>query len=195
MQTPVIGCIRTRSSVDHRAVEEESMSNEAKEVTGLRPRVNEAREFIEIAKDFKRPQELLREALSNSWDANASTASITIEPMSAPGNTRGRKKQLLNITIQDDGEGMNEDEIGYFFNLGDSHKPLGSIGTKGHGTKIYYKSDGIRVTTHKDGMTIEAATEMPPWESLKKGIIPTYRYKTVPNEGGIRGTTIRVSGI
>ena len=144
------------------------MSNEAKEVTGLRPRVNEAREFIEIAKDFKRPQELLREALSNSWDANASTASITIEPMSAPGNTRGRKKQLLNITIQDDGEGMNEDEIGYFFNLGDSHKPLGSIGTKGHGTKIYYKSDGIRVTTHKDGMTIEAATEMPPGRASKR---------------------------
>ena len=112
--------------------------DQIKEVTGQRPRVNEAREFIEIAKDFKRPQELLREALSNSWDANASTTAITIEPATAPANTRGRRKQLLNITIQDDGDGMNVDEIGYFFNLGDSHKPFGSIGTKGHGTKILY---------------------------------------------------------
>ena len=33
--------------------------------TGIRPRVNEAREFLEIAKDFKDPKEIIREALSN----------------------------------------------------------------------------------------------------------------------------------
>ena len=33
---------------------------------GIRPRVNEAREFLEIAKDFKDPKEIIREALSNS---------------------------------------------------------------------------------------------------------------------------------
>jgi len=106
-------------------------------VTGQRPRVNEAREFIEIAKDFKRPQEILREALSNAWDANASTINVTIEGAKAATGSKGRKKQMLNITLQDDGDGMNQTELGYFFNLGDSHKPTGSIGTKGHGTKIY----------------------------------------------------------
>src|SRR5262249_37541549 len=113
---------------------------ESKTITGQRPRVNEAREFIEIAKDFKRPQELLREALSNAWDAHATTVTIVIDGAKATTGPRGRKKQILNITIQDDGDGMSAEEIGYFFNLGDSHKPAGSIGTKGHGTKIYYKS-------------------------------------------------------
>jgi hypothetical protein len=171
-----------------------TMSSDTQEFKGQRPRVNEAREFIEIAKDFKRPQELLREALSNSWDANASSVSITIDPTTAQRNTKGRKKQLLRITIQDDGDGMNTDEIGYFFNLGDSHKSAGSIGTKGHGTKIYYKSEGINITTHKDGKTITAEMEVAPWESLKKGIIPTYCYTVAPNTSGARGTTIRVTG-
>ena len=170
------------------------MLNDTQEFKGQRPRVNEAREFIEIAKDFKRPQELLREALSNSWDANASSVNITIDPTSAQRNTKGRKKQLLSITIQDDGDGMNADEIGYFFNLGDSHKAAGSIGTKGHGTKIYYKSEGISIATHKGGNTITAETEVAPWETLKKGIIPTYRYTIGPNISGARGTTIRVTG-
>ena len=38
---------------------------------GIRPRVYEAREFLEIAKDFKDAKEIIREALSNSWDAGA----------------------------------------------------------------------------------------------------------------------------
>src|SRR5437879_758669 len=170
------------------------MSSDTQEFKGQRPRVNEAREFIEIAKDFKRPQEILRESLSNSWDANATAVSITIDPAYAEKSNRGRRKQLLNIVIQDDGDGMNRDEIGYFFNLGDSHKPAGSIGTKGHGTKIYYKSEGIAIETHKDGHTIKAETEVPPWETLKQGIIPTYRYTVLPNTSGARGTTIRVNG-
>ncbi len=49
------------------------------EKTGVRPRVNEAKEFIEIAKDFKRPQEILREALSNSWDAHAAAVNVELE--------------------------------------------------------------------------------------------------------------------
>src|SRR5260370_41713807 len=76
------------------------------EVTGQRPRVNEAREFIGIAKDFKRPQELLREPLSNSWDAQAAAVSSTVDQAYPQRSAPGRRKQLLNIAIQDDGEGM-----------------------------------------------------------------------------------------
>lgn len=47
--------------------------------TGIRPRVNEAREFLEIAKDFKDPKEIIREALSNSWDAGASKAILKFD--------------------------------------------------------------------------------------------------------------------
>src|SRR5438876_9093463 len=100
---------------------ERQMSTDPVEFKGLRPRVNEAREFIEVAKDFKRPQELLREALSNAWDANATSVTIQVEGAKVSTSPKGRKKQILNITIQDDGDGMDATELGYFFNLGDSH--------------------------------------------------------------------------
>ena len=35
------------------------------------PTVNEAAEFFEISNDFSNPKEVLREAISNSFDANA----------------------------------------------------------------------------------------------------------------------------
>lgn len=164
--------------------------------TGIRPRVNEAREFIEIAKDFKDPKEIIREALSNAWDAGASKTILKFNLMRIPGT---RKKKIM-VEISDDGEGMScmkregidTSEIEDFFNLGDSHKSYGSIGTKGHGTKIYYKSDGIFVDTWKNGKHIHAETELPPWETLKKGIVPTYRYDEVKEDG--KGTKIYLNG-
>ena len=156
--------------------------------TGIRPRVNEAREFLEVAADFKDPKEIIREALSNSWDAGSTKVSLNFNLVRISATQR--RKMLVEIS--DDGEGMNTDEIQYFFNLGDSHKSYGSIGTKGHGTKIYYKSSGIFVDTWKNGKRIHAETEVPPWESLKKGIVPTYKYDVDTSEG--KGTKIIVDG-
>lgn len=164
---------------------------------GIRPRVNEAREFLEIAKDFKDPKEILREALSNSWDAGASKASLKFNLVPFPGT----KKKKIIVEITDDGEGMSTEqrptvgssEIEGFFNLGDSYKSFGSIGSKGHGTKIYYKSLGIKVDTWKGGKHIHAETEMPPWDSLQRGIVPTYRYEETDDPSG-RGTKILIDG-
>ena len=164
--------------------------------TGIRPRVNEAREFLEIAKDFKDPKEIIREALSNSWDAGATKATLKFHLVRIPGT---RRKNLI-VEIIDDGDGMGSmkregigtSEIEDFFNLGDSNKPYGSIGTKGHGTKIYYKSSGIAVDTWKNGEHIHAETELSPWESLKKGIVPTYKYEEDTIDG--KGTKIVIDG-
>jgi len=163
---------------------------------GVKPRVNEAREFLEIAKDFKDPREIIREALSNSWDARASKASIKFHL----GKILGSMKRKIMVEIIDDGEGMSDtarpigaSEIEGFFNLGDSQKQAGSIGSKGHGTKIYYKSNGIKVTTWKDGTRIGAETEVPPWQTLLRGIVPTYCYATEPDGNG-RGTRIVIDG-
>lgn len=165
---------------------------------GLRPRVNEAREFLEIAKDFKDPKEIIREALSNSWDAGASKVSLkfSLVPIS------GTKRKKITVEITDDGEGMSSEkrlsvdssEIEGFFNLGDSAKPFGSIGSKGHGTKIYYKSLGFKVDTWKNGFHIHAETELPPWESLLKGIVPTYRHTDPEKDLSGRGTKIVIDG-
>lgn len=164
--------------------------------TGIRPRVNEAREFLEIAKDFKDPKEIIREALSNSWDAGASNVTLKFDLTQIPGTYR---KKIV-VSISDDGEGMssikrgesNTSELEDFFNLGDSNKPHGTIGTKGHGTKIYYKSNGISVDTWKNGRHIHAETEVPPWQSLRKGIVPTYRYEEDETDG--RGAYIVIDG-
>lgn len=165
--------------------------------TGIRPRVNEAREFLEIAKDFKDPKEIIREALSNSWDAGALKVSIKFDLAYIPET---RRKKIM-VEIDDDGEGMGSQireqigssEIAGFFNLGDSYKPHGSIGSKGHGTKIYYKSHGIEVKTWKLGKQIHAKTEVNPWNTLKDGRVPTYRYEET-NDSSRQGTVICVDG-
>lgn len=165
--------------------------------TGIRPRVNEAREFLEIAKDFKNPKEIIREALSNSWDARATRVSLKFDLQRIP-NSRGKK---LMVEIYDDGDGMSAEprqeietsEIEDFFNLGDSNKSHGCIGTKGHGTKIYYKSNGIVVETWKNGKYLKAETEVNPWESLCKGIVPTYRMDDEKELEG-KGTRILIDG-
>ena len=164
---------------------------------GIIPRVNEAREFLEIAKDFKDPKEIIREALSNSWDAAASEVSISFNLLRVEGTRRNK----IVVVIKDNGEGMSSlprkeigsSEIEGFFNLGDSYKPHGSIGSKGHGTKIYYKSYGIEVETFKSGKRIIARTEVEPWSALNAGKVPSYEYEETDEVIG-KGTRIRIDG-
>lgn len=165
--------------------------------TGIRPRVNEAREFLEIAKDFKDPKEILREAISNSWDAGASSISLRFDLTSVPGSRR----KAIRVAIEDDGDGMSTEtradigssEIEGFFNLGDSGKTDSQIGSKGHGTKIYYKSSGFTVTTYKDGKKIVARPEVDPWASLRSGQVPTYSVDEQESSSG-KGTSIIIEG-
>lgn len=164
---------------------------------GIRPRVNEAREFLEIAKDFKDPKEIIREALSNCWDAGATEVSILFDLVPISGSRRKK----IRVTIQDNGDGMSSaprpgvgsSEIEGFFNLGDSAKKEGSIGSKGHGTKIFYKSHGIIVDTWKNGQHIHAQTETDPWAALQQGVVPTFGYDEQLDTKG-RGTRIVVDG-
>ncbi len=164
--------------------------------TNQKPGVNEAKEFLEIAKNFRDSKEIIREALSNSWDAGASKVALKFDLIQIPGTHRRK----IVVSITDDGEGMsstkrgeaNTSELEDFFSLGYSNKPYGSIGTKGHGTKIYYKSSGMFVDTWKNGKHIRAETEVPPWKTLRNGIVPTYRYDEDVADG--KGTTIVVDG-
>jgi hypothetical protein len=165
--------------------------------TGIKPRVNEAREFLEIAKDFKDPKEIIREAISNSWDAMASSVSLHFDLNYVPGS----RSRSIGVVIRDDGVGMStldrpsvgSSEIEGFFNLGDSGKTDSQIGSKGHGTKIYYKSAGFVVVTHQNGKKITAKTEVNPWSALKSGVIPTYRIDEQDDPTG-KGTTITIDG-
>lgn len=146
------------------------------------PKVNEVNEFLEIASDFEDPLELIRESLSNSFDANAEHVYISIR--TSPDGS--------DIIIEDDGGGMDRRDLESFFDLGNSRK-TDSIGYKGHGTKIFYKSDKISVNTSKDGQTLHAAMEQP-WQKLNDRILPEYEVTKREGRSGRSGTLVKVSG-
>ena len=146
------------------------------------PQVNEVNEFIEIASDFEDPLEVIREALSNSYDANATEVDIKIEQDEEGRNT---------LIIEDDGEGMDEGDLSSFFDLGNSKKN-NAIGYKGHGTKIYYKSDKVRVETVKDSTYIESVMDQP-WSKLNNRELPRYTLEESETDE-TPGTRIEVHG-
>lgn len=111
----------------------------------IEPRVNETAEFLEIASDFGDPMELFREALHNAYDWGATLFQISINEE----NILGQDKIVIELV--DNGSGMDKETLmKNFWNLGDS-KSKGnhnSIGEKGHGTKIYLRSDKVIVHTY-----------------------------------------------
>ena len=148
------------------------------------PEVKDCSVFKEIALNTVNQLEILREAISNSDDANADKIYVTIE--------RDLDGEFM-ITIQDNGEGMNLDEIHKFFNLGFSHKQFNKIGEKGLGTKIFYKSNSIYIeTNNKEGYSY-SATMKNSWDTLKKGNIPQYEIKE-HTESFNKGTKIVIKG-
>ncbi len=147
-----------------------------------KPKVNEVNEFLEIASDFEDPLELIRESLSNAYDANATRVNITIRT-SLTGS---------DIIIEDNGDGMDYRDLESFFDLGNSQK-TDSIGYKGHGTKIFYKSDNIVVNTTKDGQTLHAEMS-DPWEKLNNRELPEYEVTETDAPSNRQGTYIKING-
>jgi hypothetical protein len=145
------------------------------------PKVNEVNEFLEIASDFEDPLEVIRESLSNAYDAHATDVTITIR--SRPHGS--------DIVIEDDGDGMTERDLESFFDLGNSRK-TDSIGYKGHGTKIFYKSDHIEVTTACDGTSYRAVMEEP-WAKLNRKELPKYDVSKTDVRKGNTGTRIKIT--
>jgi len=146
------------------------------------PKVNEVNEFLEIASDFEDPLEVVRESLSNAYDANATEVKITIR--TGPNGS--------DIIIEDDGDGMDRRDLESFFDLGNSRK-TDAIGYKGHGTKIFYKSDRIEVNTTCDGSSFRAVMEEP-WRKLNDKELPEYELTETEVRSGNSGTRIQIHG-
>jgi hypothetical protein len=149
------------------------------------PQVNEINEFLEIASDFEDPLEVIRESLSNSYDAQATQIDIEIT----------NSESGSDIVIEDDGRGMRKAELPAFFDLGNSMK-TDAIGYKGHGTKIFYKSDHIAVETVDETTGVHRRAEMDrPWEKLNDRELPTYEVTTGDDATQIdEGTRIEIRG-
>jgi hypothetical protein len=151
------------------------------------PQVNHVNEFLEISNDFTNPLEIIREAISNSFDAKAQNITLTFDVVNIDG------EQTFRITIRDDGEGMNSDDLIHFFDLGNSKRrhDRTTIGEKGHGTKVYFNSKHLFIRSKKAGSPPLKAEMHNILAALNRGVVPPYEYDEDPN-GLDQGTEITV---
>jgi len=155
----------------------------------ITPRVDETQEFIEIANDFSNPLDLVREAISNAYDANSLEIKIKFEVESDYGES------TLKITIEDNGNGMNNEGLQSFFDLGNSlrREEMEAIGEKGHGTKVYFNSRQIEVITWRDGIELHAIMNEP-FRNLYDRQIPIVEVEEKKAETETSGTIIIIKG-
>ncbi|EAP97860.1 hypothetical protein JNB_12888 [Janibacter sp. HTCC2649] len=138
--------------------------------------------------------ELLREAVSNSVDADARNIDIKLT------NDNG---EIWNIVIQDDGNGMEDQHMRAFFNAGQSVKDFTqqAIGEKGLGSKTSFVAKGILVESrrHSNPTVLLVGKMADPLTSLAGGSMPDYSIDVNPNGhlGSLstKGTRIELSGV
>ena len=159
------------------------------------PEVNPASEFLEISNDFTDPKEILREAISNAFDAKARVIKISTNINKSTGIDE------LVVRFEDDGEGMSNHYLKNFFGLGFSkhreknhagEKMSDAIGEKGHGTKIYFNSRRIEVSTVHNGKRFDATMDTPR-QTLRRGEIPKVTM-TESDTDKPNGTAVTVYG-
>ncbi len=158
----------------------------------ITPEVNSSQEFIEIAQDFSNPLDLVREGISNGFDAHAKNMTLDFSVITDCG------ERILKIEIIDDGDGMDEKGLKSFFDLGNSMRrdtkdKTGAIGEKGHGTKVYFNSKKIEIFTAKDGVKYHAIMNEPK-RSLFNHVIPTVEVNSENNDEEFKGSKIVIYG-
>jgi len=155
----------------------------------ITPKVDDTQEFIEISNDFADPLDLVREAISNAFDAKATKIKICFDVVKQYGES------VLQIAIEDNGGGMDRDGLQAFFDLGNSLRrdDPAAIGKKGHGTKVYFNSSRIAVTTTANGNTLNAVMQ-DPFRKLFDRQIPTVDVSTANTPDVPSGTKILIFG-
>ena len=114
--------------------------------------------ILEILNDFGNPLEIIREAISNAVDAGATEMDIAITVEEIQGNPR------LVIRFIDNGKGMSSSVLSKdFWGLGHSTSrgDKSKIGEKGHGTKIFLRSERVTVKTQNLEGAYESECESP----------------------------------
>lgn len=154
----------------------------------ITPTVDPTQEFIEIAYDFSNPLDLVREGISNSFDAGATEIEVSFSVISEYG------EKILVTSIKDNGHGMNEVGLQSFFDLGNSTRrnDQNAIGEKGHGTKVYLNSSQIEVITVNNGVRYTAVMDSP-IKKLHNNHTPEVNVNTESCDEE-NGTTIKISG-
>lgn len=157
----------------------------------IQPQVHAEAEFFEILNDFGNPLEALREAISNAVDAHASEIKISFDVEELDGAKR------LVIVLVDNGDGMTREVLSRdFWGLGfsPSRKRTDAIGEKGHGTKIYLRSQRVVVRTQSTEGAYQSECDYP-LSALSRRVLHQPKIKEIarflPNG---TGTEIRIIG-
>ncbi|MBZ0265306.1 ATP-binding protein, partial [bacterium] len=153
----------------------------------ITPEVDQTQEFIEIANDFSNPLDVVREAISNAYDAKATTISILFDVVKEYGI------DILRVRLIDNGHGMDKDGLKSFFDLGNSLRrdDKSKIGEKGHGTKVFFNCKRIEVITINDKMKY-IATMHDPMVKLYERILPEIQVEVEENIMDENGTHISI---
>jgi hypothetical protein len=153
----------------------------------IAPKVDETQEFIEIANDFANPLDLVREAISNAFDAKATEIRLAFNAENIAG------EKVFVIKLGDNGSGMGRAELQSFFDLGNSTRcgDKETIGEKGHGTKVYFNAKKVVVDTQCDGKRFVATLDSP-FARLHDRKIPTVSVVEIASETNATGTTITI---
>lgn len=158
--------------------------------TEIRPEVSAEAEFFEIANDFGNPLEVLREAISNSMDAGATSVRIAFLVEDIEGAS------TLVVEIHDNGSGMDQEVLAQdFWGLGFSRSRNSpeKIGEKGHGTKIFLRSERVLVRTQSKTGAFESVCERP-LRSLTRRQLHSPKVRRIENFQDATGTHIRIEG-
>src|ERR1035437_2655252 len=151
----------------------------------LIPTVDQAQEFIEIANDFANPLDLVREAISNAFDAKATDIRLAFDTENISGET------AFVIRLTDNGDGMGREQLQSFFDLGNSSRRADktTIGEKGHGTKVYFNAKKLIVDTQRGGVRLIAELDAP-FSKLHDRKIPEVKVHEESSETTAAGTSI-----
>ena len=163
-------------------------------VTELTSQVSQESLLRQTVSNTSQSIELLREAVSNSVDANCENISIQLE------NAGG---DMWNIVIEDDGDGMEERHMRAFFNAGESVKDVQrpAIGEKGLGSKTCFVAKEVLVESrwHENRKVLLVGRMKDPLQSLSKGQMPSYTIERALDDdtGNLtsKGTRIALSNV
>jgi prepilin-type processing-associated H-X9-DG protein len=155
----------------------------------LVPEVNAAQEFIEIANDFANPLDLVREAISNSFDAKATDIRLAFEVQEIAGES------TFVVRISDNGHGMDRAQLKSFFDLGNSTRrgDPHTIGEKGHGTKVFFNCSRLQVDTQRGGQRLVAILDGP-FKRLHAREVPDVSVSTSASETTASATVVEIFG-
>ncbi|MBM3948142.1 MAG: sensor histidine kinase [SAR202 cluster bacterium] len=156
----------------------------------IQPEVDQRADFLEIVHDFGDPLELLREAISNAIDHKASWIRIDADVRQVDGLSR------LVVRLFDNGTGVSTPALKKaFWGLGysTSREVKEAIGEKGHGTKIYLRSEKVVVRTRNKDASYESVCEQP-LRDLSNNRMHKPMLRTIPPPFDHTGTEITITG-